>query len=226
MLAILGVIAAAIVALGGGFLWLANKISGSESDMWEPKSGRLAIVAAAVKRHWSLLWAARLIAKWEGFSSPAILDTLASPPVWTVFFGHTKYAGKPIPHEGMRGSRARGMRVLAHDARSSAAAVDRLVKHKLTVRQRMALIDLVYNCGSGVLEGTELVRCINEGRWQQAAVHLLEYDHAGGVVVEGLRRRRQNEAWLLLHPRRVSGRPRQKPDKKHRPHTRGERRPT
>jgi lysozyme len=179
---------------------------------------------ATVKRHWSLLWAARLVAKWEGYVSPAMLDTLASPPLWTVGYGHTHFAGDPIPHEGMRVSKARALRILAEDCRSSAAAVDRLVHHKLAVRQRMALISLVFNCGSGVLVGTELVRCLNEGRWQQAALHLLEFDHAGGVVVEGLRRRRQNEAWLLLHPRRHEGRPRQKPDKKHRPHTRGERR--
>jgi lysozyme len=178
---------------------------------------------AAAKRHWSLLWAARFIAKWEGFSSPAILDTLASPPVWTVFFGHTKYAGKPIPHEGMRGSRAAGMRVLAHDCRTAAAAVDRCVKHKLTVRQRMALISFVFNLGPNILSGTELLRCLNEGRFDRAAELMLTYDHAGGVEVLGLKRRRMAEAWLLLHPRRV--RHEVKPRKKDRVHTRGEQRP-
>lgn len=178
---------------------------------------------AAVKRHWSLLWAARTIARWEGFSSPAILDTLASPAVWTVFFGHTKYAGKPIPHEGMRGSRARGMRVLARDCRGAASDVDRLVHSKLTVRRRIALIDLLYNCGAGPLTDTDLQRAVNGGDWHRAAHLILEYDHAGGVEVLGLKRRRMAEAWLLLHPRKV--RHEVRPRKKDRVHTRGERRP-
>lgn len=180
---------------------------------------------AAVKRHWSLLWAARFVARWEGFLGTAYLDRLASPPVYTIGYGHSEYAAPPHVHAGMHWSRAKALRVLAHDCRSSAAAVDRYVHHKLAVRQRMALVSLVFNCGPGVLQGTELAHYLNKGRWSRAAMHLLEYDHAGGVVVEGLRRRRQAEAWLLLHPRRHEARPRRKPDKKDRPHTRGERPP-
>jgi lysozyme len=156
---------------------------------------------AAVKRHWSLLWAARLVAKWEGYVSPATLDTIASPPIWTVGFGHTAGAGAPIPHEGMRVSKATALRILARDCRSSAAAVDRLVKHRLTARQRMALISFTFNLGPNILPGTELLRCLNEGRWTRAAELMKQYDHAGGVVVEGLRRRREAEAWLITHPR-------------------------
>jgi lysozyme len=175
------------------------------------------------RRHWSLLWAAHLVAKWEGWIPVAILDTIASPPVPTVAYGHSEYAAPPHVHVGERWSRAKGMRVLAHDCRGAAHDVDRLINHRLSVRRRMALIDLVYNCGSGVLSGTELQRCLNEGRWHRAAQLILTYDHAGGVVVEGLRRRRMDEAWLLLHPRRI--RHEVRPRKKDRVHTRAERRP-
>jgi lysozyme len=177
---------------------------------------------AAAKRHWSLLWAAKFIAEWEGFSSPAILDTIASPPVWTVFFGHTKYAGKPIPHEGMTGSRARGMRVLARDCRSSAQAVDRDVKHKLTARRRMALISFVFNLGPNILPGTDLLAALNEGNFHRAARLMLQYDHGGnGEVVEGLLRRRRAEAWLMTHPRKKPPVPRRHGDH---PHTKAHRR--
>lgn len=155
---------------------------------------------AAMRRHWSLLWAARFVAKWEGWLPTAYLDTLASPPVWTQGYGHTRYAGPPIPPDGTW-SKVKGLRVLARDCRSSAAAIDRYVKHRLTARQRMALISFVFNLGPNVLPGTELLRCLNEGRWHRAAELMRHYDHAGGVVVEGLARRRRAEAWLITHPR-------------------------
>lgn len=175
-----------------------------------------------MKRRWSLLWAARFIAKWEGFLGTAYLDTLASPPVYTIGYGHSEYAAPPHVHAGDRWSRAKALRVLAHDCRGAAADVDRLVSYKLSVRQRIALISLVFNCGSGVLVGTELARSLNQGRFQRAAQLMLEYDHAGGVVVEGLRRRRISEAWLMTHPRRI--RHEVKPRKKDRTHRRGEQR--
>lgn len=159
---------------------------------------------AAAKRHWSLLWAARFVAKWEGWLPTAYLDTIASPPVYTQGYGHTRYAGPPIPPDG-RWSKAKGLRVLARDCRSSAASVDRLVKHRLSVRQRMALISFVFNLGPNILPGTELLRCLNEGRWHRAADLMLTYDHAGGVVVQGLLNRRKAEAWLMTHSRPKHG---------------------
>lgn len=176
----------------------------------------------AVKRAWSVLWAARFIAKWEGWLPSAYLDTIASPPVWTQGYGHTKYAGPPIPPDG-RWSRAKGLRVLAHDCRAAAAAVDRDVKHRLTVRQRIALISFAFNLGPGILPGSDLLRAINTGRMGKAATLMLDYDHAGGVVVQGLLNRRRAEAWLMTHSKRRARQP-HKPAKRDRVHTKAHRR--
>jgi lysozyme len=149
------------------------------------------------RRRWKLEYAARFVAKWEGFLPTAYLDTIASPPVLTQGYGHTKYAGKPYPRSGTTWSQEKAMEVLTHDLRETAKAVDEKIKHRLTFRQRIALISAAYNLGPGILDA--LAPMINRGEIKQAANKLLEYDHAGGVVVEGLLNRRKAERWLMLH---------------------------
>lgn len=147
-----------------------------------------------MKKRWSLLWAARFIAKWEGFLPYAYLDTIASPPVYTIGYGHT---GGVKP--GERWSKATALRVLARDCRSAAAVVNRCVRVKLTVRQRMALISLVFNCGPAAVEGSTLQRELNASHYRAAADAFLSWCHAGGVVVQGLLNRRRAERWMFLH---------------------------
>lgn len=149
------------------------------------------------KIRWRLSWAARFIAKWEGWSPVAFLDTIASPPVPTVGYGHT--GGVRL---GERWSKAKGLLVLARDIRSAAKAVARFIDVKLSVRQRIALISLVFNCGPGAVEGSGLQRKLNAGHYVAAANEFLEWSHAGGVVVEGLLSRRREERWMFLHSNR------------------------
>jgi GH24 family phage-related lysozyme (muramidase) len=143
---------------------------------------------------WSRLWAARFVAKWEGFSPDAVLDEIAFPHVWTIGFGHT---GGVQPGEVW--TREHAEKVLEHDIGWAAAALAQKVTHRLTVRQRMALISFVFNLGPGVLDG-EFLRAINTGKLKRAADMMLDYDHAGGVVVEGLLNRRRAERWMMIHP--------------------------
>lgn len=154
--------------------------------------------AAASNSHkgrWSRLWAARFVAKWEGFLPDATLDTIAQPPVETIGFGHTGGV-----RAGEHWSKAHALRVLDDDVKWAAAAVAEKVKHRLTVRQRMALISFVFNLGPGVLRG-DLLRHLNEGKIAVAAAEMLDYDHAGGVEIPGLRNRRESERWMMLHSR-------------------------
>jgi lysozyme len=173
-------------------------------------------MTAKLKHHWSILWAARFIARWEGYLPEPYLDTIASPEIWTAGFGHTDYAGSPKVVPGEHWSRAKSLRVLASDCRSSAAAVDRYVKHKLTARQRMALISFVFNLGPNILPGTDLLDALNRGAFPRAALLMLQYDHGGnGEVEEGLLRRRRAEAWLMTHPRKKPPVPRRHGDHPH-----------
>lgn len=152
-----------------------------------------------MSRHWKLDYAAKFVSKWEGFLPEAYLDTIASPPVWTVGYGHTDYAGAPHVYSGMFVSESQAQKILTHDLRSSAQAVSSKITWPLTFRQRIALISAAFNLGPGVLD--DLAPVINKGRIKAAADKLLEYDHAGGVVVQGLLNRRRAERWLMLHDR-------------------------
>ncbi|MGH2937212.1 MAG: lysozyme [Solirubrobacterales bacterium] len=149
------------------------------------------------RRRWKLEYAARFVAKWEGFIEVAYLDTIASPPVATGGFGHSEYAAPPHVHVGDRWTREYATEVLTHDLRATARAVSDKIHGHLTFRQRIALISAAYNLGTGILD--VLAPMINAGRMKAAANKLLEYDHAGGVVVEGLSNRRKAERWLMLH---------------------------
>jgi len=152
-----------------------------------------------MKQRWSLLWAARFVARWEGFLPTAYLDTIASPPIWTIGYGHT---GGVQPGQTITEGEAR--KLLAADLEDAARAVAQEVKVPLTVRQRIALISIVFNCGPGALDDTHLIKDLNAGNYEGAADRFLEWDHAGGVRVEGLTNRRKSERWIFLHDNRKS----------------------
>lgn len=151
-----------------------------------------------VPHHWKLEDAAKFVAKWEGFLEHAYLDTIASPAVWTCGFGHSDYAAPPHVNASTTWTEAEAMKVLAHDLRGTAHVVAQALDgHPITIRQRMALISAAYNLGPGIM--ATLGPMMKRGETKRAADTLLQYDHAGGVVVEGLLNRRKAERWMMLH---------------------------
>jgi len=151
------------------------------------------------KVRWRLSWAARFVSRWEGYSPVAFLDTIASPPVPTGGYGHTG----PDVRVGQQWSKGKSLLTLTRDLRTAARAVKRNIHVKLTVRQRIALISPVFNCGPGLVEGSQLQKKLNAGNYLGAANELLEWCHAGGVVIEGLLNRRREERWMFLHSRKA-----------------------
>lgn len=147
-----------------------------------------------MKKRWSLTWAARFVARWEGFEAKAYLDKIASPAVWTIGYGHT---GGVTSGQVVTETEAR--KLLAADLRQAAEEVERAVKVSLSVRQRIALISIAFNVGGEVLNDSHLIKELNAGDYKGAADRFLEWNHAGGVVVEGLTRRREAERWMFLH---------------------------
>jgi lysozyme len=113
--------------------------------------------------------------------------------VWTRGYGET---------EGIRASspaitRAQGERNLAARlARYYEPSIARLGV-ALNQNQWDALCSFTWNLGAGIFTG-ELRIALTRREWGRAAQLMLAYDHAGGVVLEGLRRRRQAEAALFL----------------------------
>lgn len=156
------------------------------------------------RRRWSNLWPAKFIGFWEGLLLEAYLDTIASPPVWTIGFGWTgkirdKATGKLRPiRAGDRISKRYATRLLARGIKGANRELSRWLEVPVTVRQRMALLSLMWNIGPNGLRTSTLLRMLNEGRYHDAADQFLRWNTNGVEVIEGLTNRRRAERRMFL----------------------------
>lgn len=125
----------------------------------------------------------------------AYLDTLAKPPVPTIYCGLTK--GVKM---GMIATESECQRLFERELAIYDNAVDELVKVDLTQNMHDACVSFVYNCGIGAFKGSTLLKLINQGKFEQAAAQFHRWNKAGGKVWPGLVRRRAAEAALFLEP--------------------------
>jgi len=134
-----------------------------------------------------------LVEKFEGLDLNAYQDVVG---VWTIGYGHTSGV---TPGETITEQQADDF--LQSDLQSAGAAVlAALPGVGLTGNQYAALTSLVFNVGPGALEGTNLAAYIKAGNWPAAYADWLNFDHAGGRVVQGLLNRRQAEVLLAQTP--------------------------
>lgn len=155
---------------------------------------------------WRLNYAAKFVSRWEGFSAEAYLDTLASPAVWTIGYGHTGPIFKGGRWREIQAgdtiTRRQALKYLTKDLRTAARAVRQSVHVPITVRQRMALISLCFNIGVGAFQSSTLVKKLNAKDYRGAANEFPKWKFAGGVPVLGLLNRRRLERWMFTHPLR------------------------
>lgn len=144
------------------------------------------------------------IAGWEGGRSSdgrfhAYLDTIAVPHIETIGFGQTRYKGGPVP-AGLTWTLAEAEADLARSlAEDGYEAAVNALGVTLNQNQFDALCSFVYNLGPGSMQW-DVGRDIKAGNFQAAADAMLQYDHAGGVRILGLTRRREAERALFLKP--------------------------
>jgi lysozyme len=135
-----------------------------------------------------------LVKRFEGFSPTRYL---CSGGKLTIGYGHVitkahiKDFEKPITEQ-------RARHILMMDMTYAAQAVNRLVKVPLTQNQFDALVSFVFNIGDGAFAASTLLRYLNKGRYQEAAVEFMRWIHAGGKRLDGLIRRRRAEQELFL----------------------------
>jgi len=126
----------------------------------------------------------------EGFRAHVYKDVAGLP---TIGFGHRLLHPESFPN-GI--DEAQGEEILRSDIRDAEQAVKRLVKVELSQGQFDALVDFVFNLGSGRLSSSTLLKILNGGRYQDALEQLLRWDHAGGEECTALKARREAEAAL------------------------------
>jgi lysozyme len=131
-----------------------------------------------------------LLKKSEGFRNRVYLDVAGFP---TIGYGHQLVHSDSFPN-GIDEPQAANL--LACDVREAEQAVQRLVKVPLTQGQFDALVDFCFNLGAGRLASSTLLKCLNAGRYDDAAEQLLRWDHAGGQEYPALKARREAEAGL------------------------------
>jgi len=113
--------------------------------------------------------------------------------VWTIGYGHTGIGVKA----GLTITQRQAEALLTSDVASSAAYVNSAVVAKLNQDEFDALVDFVFNIGSGAFAGSTLLKDLNANDFASAANQFDRWDRAGGRVVAGLLRRRQTEAALF-----------------------------
>jgi lysozyme len=123
-----------------------------------------------------------LTEQFEGCALAAYQDTAG---VWTIGYGHT--AGV---QPGDVCTQAQADTWLTLDIQWAAATVRNLVGVPLRQDEFNALVDFVFNVGSGAFAGSTLLADLNGGDYVAAAAQFQRWDTAGGAVVAGLLRRR------------------------------------
>jgi lysozyme len=132
-----------------------------------------------------------LTKKFEGCELKAYQDSVG---VWTVGYGHT---GSDVV-EGLTISQEQADFLLHADVAWAEACVNKAVIVAIKQNQFDALVDFVFNLGAANFLQSTLLRRLNAGCFSDAAGQFLRWNRAGGMVVDGLTRRRAAEMALFL----------------------------
>lgn len=131
----------------------------------------------------------QLIEQFEGLSLKAYQDVAG---VWTNGYGNTHGV---VP--GTTITQAQAESDLLFNVAGSEYVVNTVVKVPLTQNQFDALVDFVFNLGSGNFQSSTLLRLLNQNDLVGASNEFPKWNHAGGVVVAGLTKRRLAEQALF-----------------------------
>ena len=113
--------------------------------------------------------------------------------VWTIGYGHTRNV-----YAGMTCTQDQAELWLLEDVQEAADGVNHSVIMPLTQNQFDALVDLVFNVGVGNFRTSTLLRMLNIGAYDRAANEFEKWNRSGGIVREGLTRRRLAEKNIFL----------------------------
>lgn len=119
--------------------------------------------------------------------------------VLTIGWGHTNHHGRQFG-PGDVWTQKECDAEFASDMRQFESDVKKLVKVPLNQNQFDALVSFAYNCGSGNLKKSTLLKKVNAEDFEGAAQEFKKWNKAGGKVLNGLTRRREAESKLFLTP--------------------------
>lgn len=136
-----------------------------------------------------------LIKEFEGCKLKAYQDSVG---VWTIGYGWTQPVDGRKIGPGMVIDQPTAERLLKCGLVQYEQGVNQLVKVIITQGQFDALVSFAYNLGLRALSTSTLLRKLNAGDKQGAAVEFGKWVNAGGVRLNGLVKRREAERKLFL----------------------------
>ena len=132
-----------------------------------------------------------LIKKFEGLRLEAYLCPAG---VWTIGYGHTKGVKK-----GQVITQLEADNLLKEDLSSFEKGVTSLIKSNINQNQFDSLVSFAYNLGLANLKSSTLLKKVNSNSNDRTIVdEFIKWIYAGGKPLEGLKRRRQAEAYLYF----------------------------
>jgi GH24 family phage-related lysozyme (muramidase) len=139
-----------------------------------------------------------LVAKWEGKKNTAYLDTIASPPVWTVCYGETRGVKRGDTYTDAQCSAMleRGLRQFRDGLHEFFTRETRDLR--LTPERDAAYVSLAYNAGIYAIGKSTATRRLNAGDIAGGCSALGWWNKSGGRVVRGLVNRRADETRLCM----------------------------
>ena len=132
-----------------------------------------------------------LIKKFEGLRLEAYLCPAG---VWTIGYGHTKGVKK-----GQVITQLEADNLLKEDLSSFEKGVTSLIKSNINQNQFDSLVSFAFNLGLANLKSSTLLKKVNANPNDITIVdEFIRWIYAGGKPLEGLKRRRQAEAYLYF----------------------------
>ncbi len=134
-----------------------------------------------------------LIRQFEGFSPKPYRCPAGK---LTIGYGHAIIFSDKFPASGITQEIAENL--LKQDVSVAENSINHLVSGQILQCQFDALCSFVYNIGTKAFEKSSLLRLLNQGHPELAAAEFARWIYTGGIVQNGLIRRREAEKSLFL----------------------------
>lgn len=138
-----------------------------------------------------------LVKSFEGFFSKPYLCPANVP---TIGYGTILYPnGKKVTLQDLPIDEKKAIEFMRFELNQKAKEVDAMTTDAVNQRQFDALVSFAYNCGSGALKGSTLLKRVNANPQDLSIVDaFLMWTKADGKTLNGLVRRRKAEAKLYF----------------------------
>ncbi|MEY3127238.1 MAG: hypothetical protein RL273_1411 [Bacteroidota bacterium] len=92
------------------------------------------------------------------------------------------------------------LEIFKKDIEGIRSSMNRVIKVPINKNQQLALLSLRYNIGGPAFDKSTLLRRLNEGNFNDAAMRFAEWRLSEGKINQGLVNRRERERQLFIKP--------------------------